>query len=409
MKKTESLLRTLRRTLLLCLCITLLAGSALANEVVDISTDGYDCLYYRGQLPDGRVLFSGWKGTVGNYEDSRARIICLNPDMTVSWEFIDPEEGSCGFYALTVLKDGTIAALLDNSPYQKSESQKLKYFTPDGKPTGKEIDIQETLLMDGTSPSCMWVLSTSDDGDETSMAVYDWEGNMLFRDTEGHNVISGARQMIEEEDGLVFAGNESGLRTCARIAKVDFQGNLLWETVLPLMLEGAEEGSLKDFMKAEDGGYLALLYECGPADPNGLTAISSYAVVKFSSNGRLLWKNTKPFEGKTDIWVGRLAMYNGKLVTEIERLHNTNNSVSEPHTFLWMDQEGNELGTTELIVKQAELPRHADLKKVYTLGFGRLIPTENGLWGLESICQDNRDHIKAQDNTDDLLIRIPEL
>ena len=65
MKKTESMLRTLRRTLLLCLCITLLAGSALANEVVDISTDGYDCLYYRGQLPDGRVLFSGWKGTVG--------------------------------------------------------------------------------------------------------------------------------------------------------------------------------------------------------------------------------------------------------------------------------------------------------------------------------------------------------
>ena len=58
--------------------------------------------------------------------------------MTVSWEYIDPEEGSCGFYALTVLKDGTIAALLDNSPYQKSESQKLKYFTPDGKPTGKE-------------------------------------------------------------------------------------------------------------------------------------------------------------------------------------------------------------------------------------------------------------------------------
>ena len=197
MKKTESMLRTLRRTLLLCLCITLLAGSALANEVVDISTDGYDCLYYRGQLPDGRVLFSGWKGTVGNYEDSRARIICLNPDMTVSWEYIDPEEGSCGFYALTVLKDGTIAALLDNSPYQKSESQKLKYFTPDGKPTGKEIDIKETLLMDGTSPSCMWALSTSDDGDETSMAVYDWEGNMLFRDTEGHNVISGARQMIE--------------------------------------------------------------------------------------------------------------------------------------------------------------------------------------------------------------------
>ena len=402
--------RLLRRALLLCLCMALLAGSALANEIVDISTDGYDCLYYRGQLPDGRVLFSGWKGAVGNYADSRARIICLNPDMTVSWEYIDPEEGSCGFYTLTVLKDGTIAALLDNSPYQNPESQKLKYFTPDGKPTGKEIDIQgTTLLVDGTSPSCLWALSTQDGDDEAYRVVYDWEGNMLFRDTEGHTVIRGARQMIEEEDGLVFAGGEAGLDSCARIAKVDFQGNLIWETVLPLTLEGAEEGSLKDFVKADDGGYLALLYECGPADTNGLTAISSYAVVKFSSNGRLLWKKTKPFEGKTDIWVGRLVIYKGKLVTEMERLHNTNDSVSDPHIFLWMDQEGNELGTTELVVQQAELPRHANLKKVYTLGFGRLIPTENGLWGLESICQDNRDHIKAQDNTDDLLIRIPEL
>lgn len=402
--------RLLRRALLLCLCMALLAGSALANEIVDISTDGYDCLYYRGQLPDGRVLFSGWKGAVGNYADSRARIICLNPDMTVSWEYIDPEEGSCGFYTLTVLKDGTIAALLDNSPYQNPESQKLKYFTPDGKPTGKEIDIQgTTLLVDGTSPSCLWALSAQDGDDEACRVVYDWEGNMLFRDTEGHTVIRGARQMIEEEDGLVFAGGEAGLDSCARIAKVDFQGNLIWETVLPLTLEGAEEGSLKDFVKADDGGYLALLYECGPADTNGLTAISSYAVVKFSSNGRLLWKKTKPFEGKTDIWVGRLVIYKGKLVTEIERLHNTNDSVSDPHIFLWMDQEGNELGTTELVVQQAELPRHANLKKVYTLGFGRLIPTENGLWGLESICQDNRDHIKAQDNTDDLLIRIPEL
>ena len=224
-KMKDKMTRLLGRVLLLCLCMALLAGSAMANEIVDLCAEGYDSIGYSCcTLPDGRLIITGKRGTIGNYADSRARLVCLNPDMTVSWEYIDPEEGSCGFYALTVLKDGTIAALLDNSPYQKSESQKLKYFTPDGKPTGKEIDIQETLLMDGTSPSCMWALSTSDDGDETSMAVYDWEGNMLFRDTEGHNVISGARQMIEEEDGLVFAGNESGLRTCARIAKVDFQG-----------------------------------------------------------------------------------------------------------------------------------------------------------------------------------------
>ena len=139
MKKTESMLRTLRRMLLLCLCIALLAGSALANEVVDISTDGYDCMYYECTLPDGRLIFAGDMGTVGNYADSRARLLCMNPDMTVSWDYVDPEEGGCRFWGAAVLKDGTIGTMLDNSPYQNSVGRKLKFFTQDGQPTGKEI------------------------------------------------------------------------------------------------------------------------------------------------------------------------------------------------------------------------------------------------------------------------------
>ena len=42
----DKMMRFLRRALLLCLCMALLAGAALANEVVDIGTEGYDCLYY---------------------------------------------------------------------------------------------------------------------------------------------------------------------------------------------------------------------------------------------------------------------------------------------------------------------------------------------------------------------------
>ena len=82
----KSKLRCLRRILLLCLCAVLLTGSALAEDVADISGEGFDCMYYKCTLPDGRVILTGCKGTVGNYIDSRARILCLNPDMTVSWD-----------------------------------------------------------------------------------------------------------------------------------------------------------------------------------------------------------------------------------------------------------------------------------------------------------------------------------
>ena len=159
MKKTESVFRTLGRVLLLCLCMVLLAGGALANEVVDISTDGFDCLYYECTLPDGRLIFAGDMGTVGNYADARARLLCMNPDMTVSWDYVDPEEGDCRFWHATVLKDGTIATVLDNSPYQQPMGRKLKFFTQDGQPTGKEIvfsDIESNV--DEATPSFLWIL-----------------------------------------------------------------------------------------------------------------------------------------------------------------------------------------------------------------------------------------------------------
>ena len=97
--------------------MVLLTGSALANEVADISGEGYDCMYYKCTLPDGRIILTGWKGEVGNYMDSRARILCLNPDMTVSWEYIDPAEGHCGYTWTAVRKDGTLGVVFDNSPY----------------------------------------------------------------------------------------------------------------------------------------------------------------------------------------------------------------------------------------------------------------------------------------------------
>ena len=408
-KMKDKMTQLLGCTLLLCLCLTLLAGSALANEVVDISTDGYDCMYYECTLPDGRLIFSGDMGTVGNYADSRARLLCMNPDMTVSWDYVDPEEGSCRFWGAAVLKDGTIGTVLDNSPYQNPLDRKLKFFTQDGQPTGKEIvfsDIESNV--EEATPSFLWILAMPSSGGMYER-FYDWDGNLILEYEGENNLIDGASILIEEEDGLVFAGAEPGLRKCARIMKMDFQGNLFWETTLPLTLEGAEEGRLMDLVKADDGGYLGLLQETGPHDPNGYTEVCKYAVVKFSANGRLLWKNSTAFDGKPDLWTRRLTRHNGKLVAEIEKLHDTNDSVGVPHTFLWMDEEGNELGTTELVLKKEELPRLADRKNVRGIGRFDLYTTENGLWGFGTFEAENRDYMKEMDSHDDVFVKIPEL
>ena len=405
----DKMMRFLRRTLLLCLCMALLAGSALANEVVDIGTEGYDCLCYECTLPDGRLLFSGDMGTVGNYADSRARLLCMNPDMTVSWEYVDPEEGDCRFWGAAVLEDGTIGALHDNSPYQNPVGKKLKFFTQEGEPTGKEFVFPNAEFMPHgvrTSGLRIWCIPEDAEGYDEFI---DWNGNVILSYENRQSPMNVVDIMIEEEDGRVFGGRESGLRPCARIAKVDYQGNLLWETVLPLMLEGAEEGMLTDLVKADDGGYLGLLQETGPHDQNGYTEFCEYAVVKFSANGRLLWKNSTAFDGRTDLWIGCLTKYNGMLVTEIEQRRSTDYSMNVPHVFLWMDEEGNELGTTELVMKKEDLPRLADQKNVRQIGSFDLIVTKNGLWGAGTFEAENRNYMKEMDSMEEVLVKIPEL
>ena len=140
-----------------------------------------------------------------------------------------------------------------------------------------------------------------------------------------------------------------------------------------------------------------------------MTKVSSYSIVKFNANGRLLWRNSTAFDGRKDMWAGILTRYNGKLVTEIEQLHTVNYHGTEPHVFLWMDEEGNSLGTTELNLKQEELPRLSGAKKLDEIGGYFLIPTKDGLWGMNLFNEDCRDHMKAQDSMDELLVKIPEL
>ena len=96
-------------------------------------------------------------------------------------------------------------------------------------------------------------------------------------------------------------------------------------------------------------------------------------------------------------------------MTEIEQRRSTDYSMNVPHVFLWMDEEGNELGTTELVMKKEDLPRLADQKNVRQIGSFDLIVTKNGLWGAGTFEAENRNYMKEMDSMEEVLVKIPEL
>ena len=406
----NKIIRCLGQVMLLCLCMVMLTGTALANEMMDISSEGYDTIGYALTLPDGRLGFTGSHGKPGNYMDKKARILCLNPDRTVSWEYIHPVEGSWGAYGVVLMKDGTLCIRLSNSPYQTTLEDKLVFFTLDGRPTGREIPLDEKETKEGFFRYGIcdfgmikyYYTHEAEDRDKEYREFIDWDGNVLFR-TEGNSGIM-TDGIIEEEDGVVLIGNEDGRTGAGKIMKLDWQGNTVWETVVPFMTEANQGAMLHCGMKTADGGYLAVLME-RPLD------ISSgrwkTALVKFSSTGRILWQNVESFDRQPDSLFPDLIEYDGKYVLEFEDKERFA-SLEMPIRYLWFDQDGNELGITELSVRKDELPRLEKSKRT-SFYSGFLFIMGNELWGEFMSDDDSDNHEKQMASVDTVLIRIPEL
>ena len=75
--------------LALCLCLALLAGTACAEELHFLSTGDWDYLDYGCTLPDGRIVLVGTRTVYGEDYMTGAWVLCLNPDLTVSWEAVE--------------------------------------------------------------------------------------------------------------------------------------------------------------------------------------------------------------------------------------------------------------------------------------------------------------------------------
>ena len=87
----KRLLRSVAFVLALCLCLALIAGSACAEDLAELSCGKMDFLLYQCTLQDGRLLLGG--GTDRDENSGLAAwIMCLNTDRTVSWEYVETEE-----------------------------------------------------------------------------------------------------------------------------------------------------------------------------------------------------------------------------------------------------------------------------------------------------------------------------
>ena len=392
-KITESLL-IIAYAFLLCLCAALLCSNASAENAVDLAnTPGHDGWLDVCTLPDGGLVFAGYTEIPTEDGPDKGRLLCLNPDRTVRWSYTDPDTFSYG--TVKALKDGTIAAYYFNG---------VSFFTPDGKPAGKNISLPYTSgnVYDITSYGILRAQRGDDVVQAESLELIDWDGNPLFRISEPESMWVGTAP-IEEEDGLVFFGREAGdpAEAPAIVRKVDLQGNMVWTSFMPFLSDKRSNTGVNACCKTSDGGYLAVLWDTS-TDPETGADSGKSTLVRLDSEGRLLWIHPSDFA----FW--DTVEYDGKIVgyTHVRNL-DTNRTYMH---YLWLDADGNELGTTRLEISDMKLPPYVDAGNMDP-SVEKLIPMSDGLWQL--LCFWETDEPEEEDpawiQQDNLLLPVPEL
>ena len=259
--------------LLLLLCAAMAANTAFAAEAVNLGGDGKNALIYGTTLADGRILMVGSRTAPGQYAGS-ARMVCLNRDGTESWQYIDDTHDDGRFSYAAELTDGTIGLVFWCLEDGGKSGYKLRFFTADGKPTGKEVIIPkgeyDDIIIQNVTKSRLQMIcetlirETTDTGYRTvhyDNYLIDWDGNEIAQ-LDPFDVHTGFCSMIEEADGLVMTGYNLGdVELRASIRKTDLQGRILWETVLPQVWPNTSYTSPAQFIRTDDGGYIVLQQE----------------------------------------------------------------------------------------------------------------------------------------------------
>ncbi|MBR6443515.1 MAG: hypothetical protein IKS46_07500 [Clostridia bacterium] len=398
--KTMNGKKTLKRMLMLCLCLALMLGSACAGSVVEFTNSTGQPLDFQCALPDGRLLLTGAIDPASGVAATVERIVCMNPDGTVSWEYTGEakEYSYRGCYDAAVLADGTVAAVvIDESP--DGMAMTAKFFTPDGQPTGKETAFESNLAVHAAKASYLMMSMGSIEGNRTE--VFDWDGNKRF--AYDGLVISGGYGSIAEGDDLVLCGSVAETDSKAVILKLDgVQDKALWRTELDFQWPDTKDAELYNAVKTTDGGYVATLREMSGEVKDDIYQYRQ-ALVKFDAEGRVQWVNKDIVEDKGNY---RLAAYDGKIMM----YPGPRTDMDWPQVLRWLDESGKELGTTELTVQSEECP---ELKKYLAkqgsmmMGCLEMIPEADGLWAVApAYTVDEND---CCDVSETIMFKIPEL
>ena len=391
----------MKRVTAVCLCLLMICSCAFAQESVNLGGEGCDQMKYVCTLPDGRLVFCGNRGTVGNYNDARARLLCLNPDWTVSWEYVDPAKGMARYAFGALLEDGNIGIIYYNAPFQNITALEIRKFTQEGRPVGEPIDLFQRSDDIPNMVNSQWLIQTMASENGSQKAFLDWNGDVFLSipAQQGIWIFSA----MPAEDGIVLAGSESVSGGFVKIMKMDLQGRILWETVLPLMNASSEGARIQTCIRTSDGVYRACIAE----NRTDLMNKWCYGLIRLNENGRVLWINRESFADRTNMMCQDLIEYDGKFVF-LENPDFSDVTEKVPRVYTWFDADGNKLGETELWIPREDI-RGITEDESASIFAGDMLATEDGLWSLYSVEIANDDDIrKEMDSQDVILYRVPE-
>ena len=234
----------------------------------------------------------------------------------------------------------------------------------------------------------------------------DWEGNALFR-TNGAFYAT-----LTDESGLVMTGRDPGVGASfadATIQKTDWQGNLLWKKILPSMTEERGESMdisyLEGCFRTSDGCYLAV-HEQHVKDydhPDEYHDWREYTeLIKFSADGEILWTK-QPETGRR---FDDVVEYEGKYCVSYYSKPDVPGNIC----YLWLDTDGNELGTIIRSINRQEIPGELYGRFLSKMQL-EMIPSKDGVWQNIQFVNENLTSagVSYIMGTQQVLMRVPEL
>ncbi|MBR4069035.1 MAG: delta-60 repeat domain-containing protein [Clostridia bacterium] len=382
----------MKRFLAGLLIFLLLVLPAFAEERIDLSTPGSDNLTPY-TLPDGRIIFAGSAGEKGDYQNRKARLVCLNSDGTIAWDYLHPAEGSCNFSNVHLLLDGQLGVVFKNSPDQTTVEAAIYKFSLDGEILAEPISIftERMLLLDSTD-ACISYLVSSPEGQIASYHFVDWDGQQLFQ-LPADSIIGGGFQTLPADDGVLLIGNETGFPALGKLMKLDMAGNIVWSQTLEPSLPNANHANFSPVFPLRDGGFAVVLYE-EVYDSSTPSASEGY-LLRFDKEGSLLWKTSLQQSGIPEITMMDCIEYENCLVAAEDLSFGT----EQVWKYDWFDLN------TGALIKRTEQAMPDGITN-YSSDF---VVLDSGLWIQRNIRQNiKEDRLAELNSRDEVLIRVPE-